>query len=248
MKIIGVIDLLAGQAVHAQGGCRRAYRPVKTVADVAIDGDAAALARFYVERCGLSDVYVADLDAIAGGADQDEILRRIVQSDVRVWLDAGVSTVAQAQRAMARGVSQVVVGLETLDSFAVLGDIVAAIGSTAVAFSLDLRDSRPMTSHAALRELPVETIANRAVAAGAGSVIILDVARVGSGRGLDWSLVERVQHAVPHITLLAGGGVRGPEDLQRLAAVGGDGALVATALHGENGARLLRAAGVAAGH
>ena len=42
---------------------------------------------------------------------------------------------------------------------------------------------------------------------------------------------RRVRRAVPDVALLAGGGVRGPEDLQRLADAGCDGALVATALH-----------------
>ena len=248
MRIIGVIDLLAGQSVHAQGGCRRSYRSVRTVADVTIDGGAAALAGFYVERCGLSDIYVADLDAIAGGTEQDDPVRDIVRSGARVWLDAGVSTMVQAERALARGASQIVVGLETLPSFTALRGIVDVIGTDSVAFSLDLRDGRPMTTAAGLADLPADAIARQAVAAGAETMIVLDVARVGSGRGLDWPLVERVRHAVRDVTLLAGGGVRDPEDLQRLAAIGCDGALVATALHGEKGPPLLRAGRVAAGH
>jgi len=240
MRIIGVIDLLAGQAVHAQGGCRRAYRPVQMAAGVTIDGDAAALARFYVERCGLGDVYVADLDAIAGGAEQDAPVRSLLSRDTRVWLDAGVSTSAQAQRALDRGVAHIIVGLETLPSLGALRDIVAVAGAAA-AFSLDLRDSRPMTTDAAVNNLPVEAIARQAVASGVGTVIVLDVARVGSGQGLDWRLLERVRRAAPAVTLLAGGGVRDAEDLQRLAGIGCDGALVATALHGEKADELLRA-------
>jgi len=81
VQIIGVIDLLGGKAVHAQGGCRRAYRPVQMAAGTTIDGDAAALARVYVEQMGLDDVYVADLDAIAGGATQDDEVRSIVTAD-----------------------------------------------------------------------------------------------------------------------------------------------------------------------
>src|SRR6187431_340627 len=92
LRIIGVIDLLGGQAVHAQGGCRRAYRPVETAAGAPIDGDPVALARIYAERLRLDEVYVADLDAIAGGAEQDAPVRRIALSCARVWLDAGIST------------------------------------------------------------------------------------------------------------------------------------------------------------
>lgn len=239
MRIIGVIDLLAGQAVHAQGGCRRAYRPVQMAAGVTIDGDAAALARFYVQRCGLGDVYVADLDAIAGGAEQDAPVRSLLRPDTRVWLDAGVSTAAQARRALDRGIAHIVIGLETLPSFEALRDIVALAPAAAV-FSLDLRDSRPMTRDAAVNDLPAEAIARQAVASGVGTVIVLDVARVGSGQGLDWRLLERVRRAAPGVTLFAGGGVRDAEDLQRLAGIGCDGALVATALHGEKADELLR--------
>jgi phosphoribosylformimino-5-aminoimidazole carboxamide ribotide isomerase len=74
-------------------------------------------------------------------------------------------------------------------------------------------------------------VAARAASAGAGAVIVIDLARVGTGTGLDLALIARVREAAPQVTLLAGGGVRGPEDLARLADSGCDGALVATALH-----------------
>jgi len=60
---------------------------------------------------------------------------------------------------------------------------------------------------------------------------VIDLARVGTGAGLDFGLIARVRDAVPGLTLLAGGGVRGLEDCARLADTGCDGALVATALH-----------------
>ena len=44
-------------------------------------------------------------------------------------------------------------------------------------------------------------------------------------------LVDAVRGALPEIELLAGGGVRGRADLERLAAAGCDAALLATALH-----------------
>jgi phosphoribosylformimino-5-aminoimidazole carboxamide ribotide isomerase len=43
--------------------------------------------------------------------------------------------------------------------------------------------------------------------------------------------MRRIGAAAPHVALFAGGGVRGPDDLARLADAGCDGALVATALH-----------------
>jgi phosphoribosylformimino-5-aminoimidazole carboxamide ribotide isomerase len=98
-------------------------------------------------------------------------------------------------------------------------------------FSLDLRQGTPIAlpNVAASRDTP-ELLAQRAEAAGVGSIVVLDLARVGTGGGVDHELMRRVRGAVPTISLLAGGGVRNAADLDALAAVGVDGALIATAL------------------
>ena len=86
-------------------------------------------------------------------------------------------------------------------------------------------------------------IAARAANAGAGVVIVLDLARVGTSAGLDFDLIARIRAAVPDLSLLAGGGVRGHDDLAHLADCGCDGALVATAVHdGRIGAAEIAAA------
>jgi phosphoribosylformimino-5-aminoimidazole carboxamide ribotide isomerase len=59
---------------------------------------------------------------------------------------------------------------------------------------------------------------------------VIDLARVGTGRGLDIRLIAGVRQAAPDLTLLAGGGARGIDDLAQLAGAGVDGVLVATAL------------------
>ena len=104
-----------------------------------------------------------------------------------------------------------------------------------MAFSLDLRDGEPVIATGANGAIPLgepaHVVASRAANAGVGAVIVLDLARVGTGTGLDVALIARVREAIPGLMLLAGGGVRGYEDLVRLADAGCDGALVATALH-----------------
>jgi phosphoribosylformimino-5-aminoimidazole carboxamide ribotide isomerase len=62
-------------------------------------------------------------------------------------------------------------------------------------------------------------------------VIVLDLARVGSGAGPDFALVRELCARFPKLELLAGGGVRDVADLRALAEAGAAGALVATALH-----------------
>jgi len=233
LRVIGVLDLARGRAVHAAGGQRERYAPVTGVAGSPIEaGDAVALARAYIDDLGLRELYVADLDAISGGARQHALIAALTALGVPIWLDAGVSSVDQASRVVELGAARVVVGLETLRSFDALAAICGAVGGGRVAFSLDLRNGQPLTSAAfnGPRDAGPSVLAARAADAGAGSVIVIDLARVGAGVGLDLETIAAVRAAVPRLTLLAGGGVRGDEDLAQLAHAGCDGALVATAL------------------
>jgi phosphoribosylformimino-5-aminoimidazole carboxamide ribotide isomerase len=222
VRIIGVVDLRGGRAVRAYAGRRDRYEPI---------GDAVELARRYVDRYKLTELYVADLDAIELARPARPVIRRIADLGAAVWLDAGASSVDRARDALDLGSAHVVVGLETLRSFDALRAICADIGGERVAFSLDLRSGEPIVGGEIPREAP-ERLAARAADAGAGSVIVIDLARVGTRAGLDVDLLVRVREAVPGLTLLAGGGVRGAEDLETLAGAGCDGALVAAAIEG----------------
>ena len=231
--------------MHARGGRREHYAPVREVAGSLIEpGDALALARAYTGRLGLTELYAADLDAIRGAPPQDAVVVALAALGAPLWLDAGTSTVDGARRALELGAAGVVVGLETLASFDALTSICEAVGGDRVAFSLDVRDGEPVVATAeGVREEPAAVLAARAAGSGVGSVIVIDLARVGGGRGLDLALIARVRDAVPALTLLAGGGVRDLDDVRRLAVVGCDGVLVATALHdGRLGAAEIAAA------
>jgi phosphoribosylformimino-5-aminoimidazole carboxamide ribotide isomerase len=219
MRLIGVLDVRDGVAVYARGGVRERYEAI---------GDPLDLARNYVDDCGVAELYVADLDAIENPA---HVLGhphvRTICERAAVWLDAGVSSVIRAREALALGAAHVVVGLETLPSFDVLSAICEAVGSDRVAFSLDMRDGRPLGIGE--NEDPA-VLASHAVGCGASAVIVLDLARVGMRAGLDVDLLMHMRHATRGVELIAGGGVRGERDLDRLADIGVDGALVATAL------------------
>ena len=233
MRVIGVLDLRKGRAVHARGGARDRYAPVQTVAGVHIPpGDAIALARAYVDRLGLTELYAADLDAIRGEPLQHDAVASLAALRARLTVDGGVSTVDRARQLVALEVARLVVGLETLPSWNALKGICAACGGHRVVFSLDLRDGQPM---AAADGVPAgglpEEYAARATDTGVSSIIVLDLARVGTGAGLDLDLIARIRRTVPDLSLVAGGGIHDAADLARLADAGCDGALLATALH-----------------
>jgi len=230
MKVIGVIDVRGGRAVRARAGPRAAYAPVTQAAGAPVpSGDYAALARAYLDRLGVAELYLADLDAIETGRPCDAAVASLAALGRPLWVDAGVFMPGRARELLALGAARVIVALETLPSFAALEEVCRGVGSGRAAFSLDLRGSKPILA-AGVPVEPAPELARRAAAAGAAAVIVLDLARVGTASGPDFETVAAVRRAVPGVLLAAGGGVRGAEDLARLAECGCDAALVASAL------------------
>lgn len=238
MQIIPVLDLAAGAAVHARAGQREEYAPVRSAVAPGSNGDPIALVRGFREILGAKACYVADLDAIQGGAVQRAVLAQIASLDIGtrgpLLVDAGTHELSGVLEVFSCGVSEVVVGLETLRAFADLAAIVREVGTSRVIFSLDLRLGRPML-HPALVDAggspePLE-MAARAMESGVSSVLVLDIGRVGTGCGVDLGLVEGLRGRFPAMRLLAGGGVLTRRDLDRMRSAGCDGALVASAIH-----------------
>jgi phosphoribosylformimino-5-aminoimidazole carboxamide ribotide isomerase len=235
VRVIPVLDLAGGQGVLARGGRREAYAPVHSVlAAGERPGDPLALVGAFRDALGCDECYVADLDAITGGVAQHALLRHLAGLGCRLLVDAGVADPRGARALTAAGAARVVVGLETLPSFAALDAVVRALGAERVVFSLDLVDGAPLSrssvAGSGLPRTPL-ALAGAAVGAGASGILILDLARVGSRRGVDPGLVARLRRAHPDAELLAGGGIATRRELEWLADVGLDGALVATALH-----------------
>jgi phosphoribosylformimino-5-aminoimidazole carboxamide ribotide isomerase len=215
MRVVGVIDLKAGTAVHAVRGERERYRPI---------GDPLSLAR----KFRLDELYVADLDAITGTGGNDAVIRGLAR-EARVMVDAGVSAPDPARALLRLGAHRVVVGTETLTGLDALDRLIAEIPE--LVLSVDLREGRTLSPHPQLAGLPALDALARLHRAGLHEVIVLDLARVGSGAGPDVRLIAELHAAYPDLELLAGGGVRDGEDLLALEHAGAAGALVATALH-----------------
>jgi phosphoribosylformimino-5-aminoimidazole carboxamide ribotide isomerase len=226
MRVVGVIDLKAGLAVHAVRGERERYRPVHSV--LAPDGgDPLALARALRSVLGLEELYVADLDAITGAGGNDAIIGALAH-EMRVMVDAGVREPQRARALLELGAHRVVVGTETLPGPEAL-DALLPVGS--VVLSVDLRDGRLLSPDPELAGLPALEAVQRLHRPSLREAIVLDLARVGSGAGLDMELIAGLHAAFPGLELLAGGGVRDAADLHALGQAGAAGALVATALH-----------------
>jgi phosphoribosylformimino-5-aminoimidazole carboxamide ribotide isomerase len=232
MRVIPVIDLLHGRVVHAVKGHRENYQPVKSV--LCDQPELLLVARAFRDLLRLKEVYIADLNAIQ---DLPPTLHKKVITDLArregmdIILDAGVSDIEEARELLGIGVHKVVVGAETLQSWYAMQAIPGGIHSDRLIFSLDLRDGRILSRCPDLSAMaPLEAL-EYLQSAGWREVILLDLARVGGGKGIDLSLVLEARKKLPDLRLLVGGGIGDPTELFVLESSSVSGVLIASALH-----------------
>ncbi len=234
MRVVPVIDLKNGSVVRGVAGQREIYRPIQS--RLVSSAQPAAVGRALAEL-GFRDVYVADLDAIAGREPAWPIYAELLDCGLQLMVDAGPSTVEQviAMRGFhscGRRIAAIVAGLESLRSIGSLAAMRAATGTAHFVFSLDLKAGRPLTNIPSWQRLSPMQIATIALRAGVRRMIVLDLAAVGVSRGVPTTqLCRALACHDPTLEIIAGGGVRGPRDLCILESAGCTAALVASALH-----------------
>ncbi len=254
MEVVPVIDLRGGRAVAARRGDRARYRPLET--PLAASADPVAVARGLMSLFPFQTLYVADLDGIEGrGPDLATQHRLAAAWPGALWLDDGTagsrnadvgrplarSRPAGGREPVAEGAGRSVpppsqgkaggggtrrapmrirpvLGSETLTS---LADYAAARTDADATLSLDFRGDTFIGPPELLDE----------AALWPGRVIVMTLARVGSGEGPDMRRLTDIVTRAGARRVYAAGGVRHVADLHALRAMGVAGALVATSLH-----------------
>ena len=225
MRIVPVVDLKDGIVVHARRGQRAGYAPLSS--PLVHGCEPVAVARALCAACRSSRLYVADLDAL-GGEPADEATLEGLASVAETWVDAGAITPEAAAVLQRAGAARNVVGTESLGREAQTPD---ALPSPPLVLSVDLRDGRLISLDPALSGREPAAAASLARALAVSEVLVIDLARVGSGSGPPLDAVAELVAALPDVAIYAGGGVRDDRDLEALESAGAAGALVATALH-----------------
>ncbi len=229
-RIIPVLDVCRGQVVHAVAGRRDEYRPI--VSRLVASTEPLTVADAMRQCVGTTEIYLADLDAIAGGSRQLVLIGRLAERGYRVWVDAGLHWADEAKALFDVGADVVIAGLETLEVIEEIG-LMEVDFHGRVAVSFDMRDGQPVVRDKRFRRRTADQLACELVGQmGVQRLILLDLARVGTSKGPGMTgLCRRLRAVSPTLQLVIGGGVRGPEDLPPLADCGADAVLVATALH-----------------
>lgn len=227
-RVIPVIDILNGVAVHAVRGQRKAYKPLQSILTNFTTPLEVAKA---FRNLGFTQLYIADLDAILSCSADFSIHRQIAsRTGLELLVDAGITNIDRAQTLLDSKVSKVVVGTETLQRKGFVCDAVKRFGSQKVILSLDLKGEKVMVKLGFDGCVSPICLLREFRSMGVEQVIVLDLARVGSGEGVNMDFLKCVIAEIG-VDVYVGGGVRDFNDLVELRKIGVSGALVATALH-----------------
>jgi len=219
MEVVPVVDLKGGAVVRARAGERASYRPIETPLSATSEplDVVAGLLALYPFRT----LYVADLDAIEGKGNAEAILDRIRQNYPRLslWVDNGCADRDAAQAFLARfGGASLVLGSESQRDTTL---IAALRADPRVILSLDFRADAFVGPPNLLQEPAIWP----------QRLIVMTLAKVGSGEGPDFSRAAEIQRRASRRAVYLAGGLRSHDDLVAVTASGAAGILVASALH-----------------
>lgn len=209
---------MGGKVVHASGGDRYHYPVLQSI--LTNSSNPHHVIRDLLVWYPFNTLYIADLDAIENGGDNQMFYRSLVDAfpDLIFWIDAGIKTHEGWLEFKSYPSIHPVIGSETLDgSEWLLGSEVRHGG----VLSLDFKKERFLGQQKLLEQSERWT----------EQVIVMELDNVGERSGPNVAHLLALQKQAVHSQLIAAGGIRNRQDLIYLAGQGINQALVASALH-----------------
>lgn len=229
-RIVGVIDLLDGTAVHAIAGDRDRYLAIEFCG-----GDPIALVDHYRDL-GVTAIYVADLDSIQHGRLQFSTIESICRAACprETVLDIGwTGHETQAARDAIANLAETysgtlwVAATESCRSPDALNQLAELVTPQRVLLGIDYRDGCFIACDA-----DEDQWVRKAIESGCHGAVLLDLASVGTAAGpATADACKRIRQRAPSLEILSGGGIRSAGDVRQLIGSGCDRCLIATALH-----------------
>jgi phosphoribosylformimino-5-aminoimidazole carboxamide ribotide isomerase len=217
IEVIPAVDVLGEGAVRLRVG---AYDDVVERA-----GDPVSLARTFAEA-GARRIHLVDLDGARSGRVRPDLVRAVAAAVAPAELQAsgGIRSLDDARTLLDAGAGRVVVGTAAFPDPAPWVDL-----GEQLVVALDVRDGQVRTAGwTEAAGLTTAEAVERCRAAGVTRVLCTAIDRDGTLAGPDLELVEQV--SATGLRVLAAGGVRSPADIDALAGVGAEAAVVGRAL------------------
>ncbi len=234
MRLIPVLDILNGQAVHAIAGQRNSYHQLTSIWTRSCHP--VDVVKALRDAYGFRELYVADLDGILQGRPNRQLVQQLANLLPGFWLDAGFRNLEAAEEWAREFGCRPVLSLETLN-FGAFDELVdqaswQVLIAAGALLSLDAYQGQLLVAEERWRLWSVTELVGWWRQRGWQHFLALDLASVGTGQlHWSWQLLRTARSAAPQARWYLGGGVRCVDDLQLLAADNVEAVLVASALH-----------------
>jgi len=214
MLIFPAIDLMGGQVVRLRQG--------KTAEKTVYSDDPVAFAQRWADEGG-DYLHIIDLDAAFTGeqANLGWIARITTAIGIPCQVGGGIRDVAAAQRAFDAGVSRVIIGTKAAESLEFVSELAEKFGGERIAVGIDAKNGQvSVKGWTELSGMSAATLAVKAEAAGAGTIICTDIATDGMLSGPNFAEIEHLLSLV-RCQVIASGGVSTVDDVRRLGEMPG---------------------------
>ncbi|MHA1697211.1 MAG: HisA/HisF-related TIM barrel protein [Promethearchaeota archaeon] len=229
-RIIPVIDIKDGVAVHAVKGMRNQYKPV--LCPWCKSSDPLDLAKQYRSVFGLKDLYIADLDSIMHERMNTKIYEKIIkQCDGRIMVDSGITTFEKYQELINYSFDEIILGTESIKDVETFNQILEN-ASSQIIISLDLRHGKVLSPIEELRSRGITGAFEFLLDLNPDAFILLDLANVGAKVGVGLKYAKDLI-SISNKPVYLGGGIKSIDDLVKASDLGFSGVLLATALQEE---------------
>jgi len=228
MNLIPVIDLMQGVVVRARRGERGSYQPIDSA--LCRSSDPLTVAAILCDHCAARQIYIADLDALTGGAPQHAVVRSLARAldGVEFWVDAGFADATavmdwQGRADLDAGRWVPVLASESLRDAATVAaaTLRGDVPRRDVILSLDRRGPERLDRAGCWTQPSLWP----------SRVIVMTLERVGSDGGPDLDTFAQVRRQAPQRQFIGAGGIRDARDLSAAREAGASAWLVASALH-----------------
>lgn len=219
-------------AIDLKGGkCVRLVRGEMSSATV-FNEDPAEQARSF-ESAGFEWLHCVDLDGAVGGRAVNADAIHAIRSDIAlpIQLGGGIRERAHIELWLEAGIARVILGTIALRNPALVREAARAHPGR-IAVGIDVREGKVAAEGwTQTSDIPALELALRFEDAGVAAVIFTDIARDGTGQGVNVGATRKLVEGVS-IPVIASGGIGTLADLEDVAAIPGlAGVIVGRALY-----------------
>ena len=224
MRLYPAIDIKNGQCVRLRQGVFQ---------DTTIYSEKPYRVAEQFEADGAAYLHVVDLDgALRGAGVNEEAIVKILESvHIPVEVGGGIRTIRDMEHLLELGVARVILGTKAVESAVFVKEALQRFGADSIVIGIDAKDGMAVVhGWETVSSIEAVKLAMQMKELGAKHMIYTDIAKDGMLAGPNLSQTQRIVAAAGS-GVIASGGVSSLEDLEALARIGVEGAVLGKALY-----------------